>query len=101
MSKEQIAEFELVLFEFVKRAARARREFLMAKKRKRDFEEVVQDIESAEEDVDKVLKAARLERYEKESFWESTAFVSIVFGIVMVLLAGGMIAFMILAVLFD
>jgi len=83
------------------RAARARREFLMAKKRQRDFDEVVQGIESAEEDVEKVLKAARLQRYEKESFWESTAFTSIIFGIVVVLLVGGMMAFMILTVLFD
>lgn len=31
---------------------------------KRDFEEVIRGITSCEEDVDKVLKAARLERHE-------------------------------------
>lgn len=33
----------------------------------RKFQEVVKTIESAEKDVDKVLKAARLERHEKQS----------------------------------
>ncbi len=73
----------------------------MAKKRKRDFEDVVQGIESAEEDVDKVLKAARLERYPRRSLWSGTDFLWLLFGVVMVLLTGGMIAFMILTVLFD
>lgn len=73
----------------------------MAKKRKRDFEEVVQGIESAEKDVDKVLKAARLERHPQRSLWSGTDFFWLLCGAVMVLLAGGMIAFMILTVLFD
>ncbi len=33
----------------------------------KDFDEVVKDIDDAEKNVDKVLKAGRLQRYEKES----------------------------------
>lgn len=42
----------------------------MKKKRKRNFDEVVRGIASAEKDVDKVLRAAKLTRREKPSFWE-------------------------------
>ncbi len=41
----------------------------MAKQKCRDFEEVVRQIAHSEEDVDKVLKAAKLQRTPKTRFW--------------------------------
>ena len=69
------------------------------KKDYRQFEQVLRGIRSAEKDVDKLLKAARLQRQERPSFWEGTDFSEIIFGAVIVLGMLGMFTFMILTIL--
>lgn len=64
----------------------------------RDFETVVRNIVRAEEDVDRVLKAAKLERRERSSLWEGTLFSEIIFGLVIVIGLGGLFTLMILSI---
>ncbi len=71
----------------------------MNKKDRREFEQVLRCIRSAEKDVDKLLKAARLQRRERPNFWEGTEFSEIIFGAVIVLGVLGMFTFMILTIL--
>lgn len=71
----------------------------MKKKDRREFEQVLRSIRGAEEDVDKVLKAARLQRRERSSFWEGTEFIDIVFGALVLISVLGMFTFIILVVL--
>lgn len=72
----------------------------MAKKY-REFEEVVRQIAHSEDDVDKVLKAAKLQRTERGSFWGSVDFLFVILGAMALLFVAGMIAVMVLTVLFD
>ena len=61
---------------------------------KRDFKTVVKTIKHAEKDVDKVLKAARLERHEKKCCFDA----EILFAAFCLLLAFGFYALIILTV---
>ncbi len=71
----------------------------MSKKDMRDFESVVRGIVRAEEDVDRVLRAAKLQRRPRSEFWEGTDFPQIILGIVMVMGVGGLFALIFLSVL--
>lgn len=73
----------------------------MAKKRYRDFEEVVRQIARSEEDVDKVLEAAKLQRTPKSTFWDRVDFLEAALGGVLLLFALGMVLMMVLTILFD
>ena len=60
---------------------------------KRDFDTVVKTIENAEKDVDKLLKAARLQRHEKQTprvDWE------ILLAMFVILMVFGMFALMVI-----
>lgn len=69
-------------------------------KKCRDFEEVVRQIARSEDDVDKVLKAARLQRAQRTG-WSREDVVTVMFVSIVLLLAAGFVAFMVLTVLFD
>lgn len=69
-------------------------------KKYRDFEEVVRQIARSEDDVDKVLKAAKLQRVHRTG-WGREDVVAVMFVSVALLLAAGFVAFMVLTVLFD
>lgn len=73
----------------------------MAKHKQRDFEDVVRQIARSEEDVDKVLKAAKLQRWPRASFWDRVGFSEAVFGGLLLLFALGMVLMMVLTILFD
>lgn len=64
----------------------------------RDFESVVRGICRAEEDVDRVLKAARLTRKERSGFWGDVNFMEIVFGVVFIAIGLGLTAMILLIV---
>lgn len=70
-------------------------------KKGRDFEEVVRQIARSENDVDKVLKAAKLQRTERCGFWGEADFTWVLFGAVALIFMLGMVAVMVLTVLFD
>lgn len=78
-----------------------KKKYRRKKKDQRKFDQVLRGIRGAEKDVDKVLKAARMRRYERSSFWEGTGFVEVIFGAVMLIAALGMNVMMILTILFD
>lgn len=69
-------------------------------KKGRDFEEVVRQIARSEDDVDKVLKAAKLQRAQPTG-WSREDVVAVMLVSIVLLLAAGFVAFMVLAVLFD
>jgi len=71
------------------------------KKDRRKFRKVVGNIRQAERDVDKVLKAARLQRRERSSFWERIEFVDVVFGTAVLCAVLGMFTMMILTILLE
>lgn len=73
----------------------------MKKQDFRDFESVVRGIVQAEEDVDRVLKAAKLQRREREGFWSRVEFPELVLGIEIILVVGGMLALVIVSILFS
>lgn len=71
----------------------------MNKKDRREFEQVLRSIRGAEEDVDKMQKAAKLQRRERSSVWEGTDFIEIVFGAIMLISVFGMFTFVIVSIL--
>ena len=73
----------------------------MAKKRYRDFEEVVRQIARSEKDVDKVLEAAKLQRVEHSSFWDNVDFPEIVLGLVLLTVALMIPLMFVLTILVD
>ena len=73
----------------------------MKKQDFRDFESVVRGIVQAEEDVDRVLKAAKLQRREREGFWSRVEFQELVLGIEIILSVGGLLALVLVSILFS
>ncbi len=73
----------------------------MKKRDLRDFESVVRGIVQAEEDVDRVLKAAKLQRREREGFWSRVEFQELVLGIEIILSVGGLLALVLVSILFS
>lgn len=68
---------------------------------RRDFDSVLRGIRGAEEDVDKVLDAARLDRHERGGFWKGTDFLEFVFELMAVLVVLGAVLFPILTIIFE
>lgn len=71
----------------------------MAKRKCREFEDVVRQIARSEDDVDKVLKAARLQRTERR--WDTESFLWAVAGVLAVTAGVSIPVIMVLTILFD